>query len=65
MICLDGPVDEQEAMRKIVEALKSPPDSDNGENMTIMSEPEKRATLGQLTRLIRESSVTVLQENFK
>uniref|UniRef100_A0A1B6GM36 TOG domain-containing protein n=1 Tax=Cuerna arida TaxID=1464854 RepID=A0A1B6GM36_9HEMI len=61
----DSPANEQEAMRKIVEALKSPPDSDNGENVSIMTDLEKRASLGQLTRLIRDGSVTTLQENFK
>jgi len=61
----EGGIDEHEAMRKIVEALKSPPDSDNGENVSIISETEKRATLSQLTRLIRDSSVSVLEENFK
>jgi len=59
-----GVMSEDEALRKVVESLTQP-DSDNGENVSILSDSEKRASLGQLTRLIRDSSVKALQDNFR
>ncbi|XP_054279467.1 CLIP-associating protein 2 isoform X5 [Macrosteles quadrilineatus] len=59
-----GVMNEDEALRKVVDSLTQP-DCDNGENVSILSDAEKRASLTQLTRLIRDSSVKALQDNFR
>ncbi|XP_075218993.1 CLIP-associating protein isoform X2 [Lycorma delicatula] len=61
-----GNTDESEAMRKVVESLKSPVEGDDSNSQNcLLTDHEKKVLLTQLIRLIRESSCVAILDNFK